>query len=166
MKPLYKVADEIKKCFVVKNNDGEYVVNEETGEIFDKDYLDQLQMDKEKKVDGIVCWIKDLQAEADACRHEEESFAERRKSAEKKIQNLKDYLTYWVAGEKFSTEHAKVSWRKSVTVNILNEEKIPKAFVISKTVTKPDKKALKEALSGGREIPGAELVTNQNIQIK
>lgn len=49
---LYRIANGIKNCFKVDEN---AVVNGETGEIFDADYLDQLKMKKEAKVDNIAC---------------------------------------------------------------------------------------------------------------
>lgn len=58
---LYRIANGIKNCFKVDEN---AVVNGETGEVFDADYLDQLKMKKEAKVDNIACWIKELEAEA------------------------------------------------------------------------------------------------------
>lgn len=40
---LYRIANGIKNCFKVDEN---AVVNGETGEVFDADYLDQLKMKK------------------------------------------------------------------------------------------------------------------------
>ena len=51
---LYRIANGIKNCFKVDEN---AVVNGETGEVFDADYLDQLKMKKEAKVDNIACSI-------------------------------------------------------------------------------------------------------------
>lgn len=58
----------------------------------------------------------------------------------------------------------KLSIRNSKAVNIIEESKVPNEFI--KVETSIDKMKLKEALKAGEIIPGAELVTNQSIQIR
>lgn len=57
-----------------------------------------------------------------------------------------------------------LSLRNSVAVNITEESKIPNEFI--KVETSVDKMKVKEALKRGELIPGAELQTNQSIQIR
>ena len=57
-----------------------------------------------------------------------------------------------------------LSLRNSVAVNIIEESKIPNEFI--KVETSVDKMKVKEALKRGEFIPGAELQTNQSIQIR
>jgi hypothetical protein len=57
-----------------------------------------------------------------------------------------------------------LSLRNSVAVNITEENKIPNEFI--KVETSVDKMKVKEALKRGELIPGAELQTNQSIQIR
>lgn len=57
-----------------------------------------------------------------------------------------------------------LSLRNSVAVNITEESKIPNEFI--KVETSVDKMKVKEALKRGEFIPGAELQTNQSIQIR
>lgn len=59
-----------------------------------------------------------------------------------------------------------VSSRKSKAVNILDVNELPTMYT-SKTVTvTPDKKLIKSAIDGGLEVPGAELVTRENLALK
>ena len=55
MATLYEIDEEILDC-----------VDQETGEIIDPEKLAQLQMDFDKKVEGIALWIKNLLSDAEA----------------------------------------------------------------------------------------------------
>lgn len=159
---LYKIARSIQKCFKIPT--GEYV-DTDTGEVFDEEYLNGLRIAKTRKIENIACWIKNLQAEADAYKKEEEAFRIRRKQAESRIESLKRYLTNWVSGEKIETDRCRVTWRKSVSVEIQDESQVPEAYKKEKVVMSIDKVAIKKALTGGEEIAGASLLEKQNIQI-
>ena len=60
----------------------------------------------------------------------------------------------------------KVSFRKSESVNIVDIDALPKEYITVKTTEMPDKTAIKRALKEGTDIAGAELVINQNLQIR
>lgn len=159
---LYKIARSIQNCF--KTPTGEYI-DTDTGEVLDEEYLNGLRIAKTRKVENIACWIKNLQAEAEAYKKEEEAFRTRRKQAENRIESLKRYLTNWVSGEKIETDRCKVSWRKSVSVEIQDESRVPKDYKKEKVIVNIDKVSIKKALTGGKEIAGATLLEKQNIQI-
>ena len=159
---LYKIARSIQKCFKIPT--GEYI-DTDTGEVFDEEYLNGLRIAKTRKVENIACWIKNLQAEAEAYKKEEEAFRIRRKQAESRIESLKRYLTNWVSGEKIETDRCKVTWRKSVSVEIQDESRVPEDYKKEKVIMNIDKVSIKKALTGGEEVPGASLLEKQNIQI-
>ena len=140
------------------------LVDEETGEILDFEAFDNLQMEKDKKIENTALWIKNLQAEAEALKAEKMAFAERQKSAENKINSLKKYLSDYLAGQKFETAKAKISFRKSEAVEIADLDKIPQEYL--KVTYAADKTAIKSALRNGVAIEGAEIVQNNNISIK
>lgn len=141
------------------------LVNLETGEILDFEAFEALHMERDRKVENICLWIKNLTAEASAIDAEIKTLTERKKAAEKKAERLKAYAKFILGGADFSTAKVSVSYRKSEAVEV-NEELLPKKY-FAKTITyKPDKKSLKELLKGGQRIKGAELVTRNNIQIK
>ena len=56
----------------------EALIDPETGELLDYDAFEQMQMDREHKIENMVCWSKSLDAEAKAIRDEEKELAERR----------------------------------------------------------------------------------------
>lgn len=64
-------------------------VDAETGEIIDEEaYVDfmQLDMEKDKKIENVGLWIKDLKAEAEAIRAEELLLSGRRRAKENKLE--------------------------------------------------------------------------------
>ena len=146
--------------------DFEFEIDEETGEILNAADLDELQMAREQKIENIGLYIKNLEAEKEAVKHEKDNFADREKRLGKKIESLKGYLTYALDGQKFSTPKVAVSFRRSESVHITDEYLIPDEYKLFTVVKKPDKKVLKDALKKGKEIMGVELVEKQNISIK
>jgi len=70
------------------------------------------------------------------------------------------------AGEKVSDTQATISTRKSVVVNITDQNLLPLECVkIIPESLCADKNAIKKAFKSG-EVPGAELVDNINLSIK
>ena len=145
--------------------DFELIVNED-GEVLNIDELDELNLAREQKIEGISLWVKNLEAEKEAVKHEKDNFADRERRLGKKIDSLKRYLTYALDGQKFSTPKVAVSFRKSESVHITDEYLIPDEYKLFTVVKKPDKKIIKDALKKGKDIMGCELVEKQNISIK
>ena len=142
-------------------------VDEETGEITeDFAMLDELQIEREQKIENSGLYIKNLTAEIESLKAEEKALYERRKSKEKRAEWLKSYLAYSLAGAKFETPKLALSFRKSIVVDVADVDKLPEEFKRVKTTIDADKTALKEALKAGALIDGATLVEKQNLQIK
>lgn len=144
----------------------DYEIDEETGEILNAEALDALQLARDEKIEGVGLWIKNLTAEAEAVKKEKDAMADRQRRLEKKAESLKNYLVYALQGERFSTPRIAISWRKSESVLIPDEALLDDRFVNITMIKKPDKKLIKDTLKAGREVPGAELITKQNLQIK
>ena len=68
--------------------------------------------------------------------------------------------------EKIETPTLKLSFRKSESVEIIDEKDVPGNFFETKTVSTVSKTKIKEAIKEGQTIPGAQLITKQNLQIK
>ena len=146
--------------------DFEFEVDEETGEILNAADLDELKMARGDKIENIGLYIKNLEAEKEAVKHEKENFADRQKRLEKKIDSLKGYLAYALDGQKFSTPKVAVSFRKSESVFVKDKYLIPDHYMNLSVVREPNKAAIKSALKRGEEIMGCELVEKRNISIK
>ena len=68
--------------------------------------------------------------------------------------------------EKIETPLIKLSFRNSESVEITNESQLDPCFIVTKTVTSPDKKAIKDAIKSGVLVEGATISYNKNLQIK
>ncbi|MBR3238474.1 MAG: siphovirus Gp157 family protein [Oscillospiraceae bacterium] len=144
----------------------------ETGEILDEEAMarvDELQLERDNKIEGVALWIKNLTAEAEALKKEKEAFAAREKAAKNKVERLKGWLAYALHGEKFKTDRTAISWRKSVALEV-NEDAIDMQRLGPEFIKLPppelNKTAIKDAIKEGAIIPGCQLVERQNIQIK
>ena len=65
---IYEINEEILNC-----------IDLETGEIIDIDRLNDLQLERDAKIENVACWIKELKAEAEAIKAEKLVLAERQK---------------------------------------------------------------------------------------
>ena len=68
--------------------------------------------------------------------------------------------------EKIETPLIKLSFRNSESVEITNESQLDACFIVTKTVSSPDKKAIKDAIKSGVFVEGATISYNKNLQIK
>lgn len=147
------------------------LIDAETGEVSDEEAFDALQMERDKKVENIGLYFKDLTAEAKAIKEEEASLAARRKSVEAKAERLKKLLDYALQGQKFSSPRLKVSYRKSSTVELaegFTDWAMSNADdLLTYSDPKPNKTAIKAAIKDGR-VPEnlAAIETHENISVK
>ena len=146
------------------------LIDEETGEIKDYEAFEELQMQKEEKIENTALWYKNLVAESKAIREEEKALAERRKSLENKAENLKNFINRTLDGNKFSTTKVAISYRKSTAVEV-DDEFIDYAMknnndLLTFKRPEPNKTVIKGMLQGGFDIPHAELVERNNMSIK
>lgn len=155
MATLYEIDQAILDC-----------IDTETGEILDMDRLNELQIQREKKVEGVACYIKNLVADAAAYKAEKEAFAERERIASRKAERLKEWLVLALEGQKFSSPKCAVSFRRSETVEVEDVKHIPAELLRVKTTVEPDKTAIKTMLKAGQEIEGCRLVEKLNTQVK
>lgn len=156
---IYEIDQAIMRC-----------VDLETGEIIDTEKLDKLQMEKEKKLENVACWIKDLKAEAEALKNEKLALAERQRVAENKAESLKKWLAYALQGEKFKTSKCAISFRKSEAVEVTDEglNNLMKEHdeLLTYKAPEPNKTAIKQALKDGLSVAGVQLVQNTSTIIK
>ena len=151
----------------------EALVDEETGEIKDFDAFEDLQMERDKKIENVACWTKNLDAEAKAIRAEELSLAERRKSLEKKRERLMEYLDRALDGNPFKSAKCSVTFRKSTRVEITNMEELVHWCVtnghdglVQYSAPSVAKSDISSLLKTGLAIDGAELATSTNVGVK
>lgn len=120
-----------------------------------------------EKLEATACYCRELLAEADAIKAEEERLAKRRKALENKSERLKNYMMPALEAMGGKVKGVMVSLRIGTTqaVKVLDLEALPEAFRRIKTTIDPDKVALKKALKDGETIPGAALEERQSVVI-
>lgn len=158
---LYEINEQILAC-----------TDPETGEIFDVDKFVSLNMERDEKIEQLCLWVKDLTAEAKAIREEEKALAERRRAAENKADNLKQFLKTQING-KFTTAKCSVSIRNNAESPKFTDEA---AFIewaeknheemLRYKQPEIDKAAVKAYLQDGNEIDGVTLERSQSLIIK
>lgn len=145
------------------------LIDPETGELLDFEKFLELEMQKNIKVENMALWYKSLCAEAEAIKNEISALSQRVKTKENTAQNLKEYLSKILNGQKFESSKCRISYRKSSAVEIENEEYFlvhANEKYLTKRLPVPNKTAIKEALMDGEQIDGARLVEKQNMTIK
>ena len=159
---LYEIDKAIAECLDL-----------ETGEILDIDRLNEMQVEREKKLENVALYIKQLEAEADAIKCEEYMLAERRKAKENKANRLKGWLASVLSGQAFETARVKLSFRKSEKVDFTDEfelltylEKNNKDHCIKYKFPDISKAEVGKLIKAGEKIPGAVLVETNNLQMK
>lgn len=158
---LYEIADRYK-------NLEELVGNEGIPQNMVLSALAEVQEEFEVKADNLVRIIRNYEAECEAYKLEEKRLADKRKAAENKIQNLKDYLKsnmIILDKKKIKTSLFNLNIQNSQpSVELVNEELIPQEYIVVKKEVA--KKPLLEALKQGIEVPGATIRQSQNLRIK
>ena len=143
------------------------LVDEETGEVVDIEALEALEMERDKKVSNIACWIKQLDAEAEAIKAEKKKLADRQSAKENKAKALRAFLARVLNGEKFEDARCKVSYRRSESVEVaedLDFNYIPDEYIkVAKSI---DKTAIKDSIKAGHTYKGVQLVQNTSVIVK
>ena len=156
---IYEINEQILNC-----------IDLETGEIIDIDRLNDLQLERDTKIENVACWIKELKAEAEAIKAEKQTLAERQRVAENKAESLKKWLAYALDGQKFKTSKCSISYRKSEAVEVTEEglNNLIKEHdeLLTYKAPEPNKTAIKQALKDGLSVQGVQLVQNTSTIIK
>lgn len=144
----------------------------ENGEIPDEaiaDTLEGMKGEFDEKIENTACYIKNLKAEADAIKAEENSLKERRQAKEHQIERFKSGMMECMSRlgiKKVEGARARVtiSTRAGASVIISPDAVIPEEY--QRTKVEPDKTALKEALKAGVAIKGVTLADCCSVTIK
>lgn len=146
--------------------------NSETGELDDQalSKINDLQDDMKSKSIALASFIKNLDAEQNAIDEAIASMARRKSSLLNKISKLNDYLKCNMEKcsiNEISSPYFDIKLKKCpLSVDIVNEDDIPKDYIKIKEVISLDKVKIKEDIQNGIDIPGALLKQNVRIEIK
>lgn len=151
------------------------LMEENGGEVTDE-ILEDLAIRRDNfqhKAEAYTRFILKLESEADAAAAEIKRIQALKKAKDNTVARLKEHLlsALMVFTEedakgirRFETPLAKLSTRKSIAVEILDEEQIPADFwVIKKEVSKS---TISTAIKDGATVPGAQLKENLSLAIR
>ena len=147
---LFKVSDDAS-------------VDTETGEVFDKEYLDNLPMEQEEKSRNVGLVIKNMSNDVEQIDREIKRLTAMKKSTQSKIESLKSYILAFGCPVKDVAVTIRFSkGRESVEVE--KGVDLPESF--RKYTWTPNKAAIGEALKEGQEIAGCRLVRKPSVSVK
>lgn len=147
---LFKVSDDAS-------------VDTETGEVFNKEYLDNLPMEQEEKSLNVGLVIKNMSNDIEQIDKEIKRLTAMKKSTQSKIESLKSYiLTYGCPVKDVAVTIRFSKGRESVEVE--KGVDLPESF--RKYTWTPNKTAIGEALKEGQEIAGCRLVRRPSVSVK
>ena len=137
-----------------------------------KEIEDELTVLLQQKSQNIIGYTRNIELTIDAMKSEEKRISEQRKALENKLVKFKDYVKECMEGNGFTkieTELGTLTIAKSpISVEIVNEDAIPKEYKQEITTVKVDKKAIADNFKATGEIPeGLNIYTNNtNLRIK
>ena len=147
---LFKVSDDAS-------------VDTETGEVFDKEYLDNLPMEQEEKSRNVGLVIKNMSNDVEQIDREIKRLTAIKKSTQSKIESLKSYILAFGCPVKDVAVTIRFSkGRESVEVE--KGADLPAPF--KKYTWVPDKTEIAKALKAGQEIAGCRLVRKPSVSVK
>lgn len=150
---LYSINYKLEKVL----QDG-FFVDEETGEFFESDDINDIEMELSEKALSVGKFIKSLRIEAEGVKKEEKALSDRRKSIESKANGLEKYLDRIIQGKVFKDSQCVVGYKAQqdeLKINI-PVEKLPKLFLRTKIeVIKND---LKKFVKDNPDTEYAEMV--------
>ena len=130
--------------------------------------LENLELSLKDKCINIAYVVQNLEADAKQIDEEIKRLQQLKKVRKNTADRLKEAVKDSMISndiEEFKTSTHTIKFRKSESVNILDENKIPSEFKVIKSEIKIDKIGLKKALKNG-DVSGAELSQNKNLTIK
>ena len=128
-----------------------------------------IAVELKNKSNNIVYVIKNLEGNNAAIDAEIERLQALKKRNSSNIDKIKANILWFMQENNVDTiksDLATFSIRKSESTDIENIEQIPQEFITVKQTFVPDKTAIKKAIKEGREVAGAKVITNYNLQIK
>lgn len=161
MMSIYNITDDFSQIMAeIESNGGEI-----SPEIDEKLQINQFNLIE--KTTNYVHVIKTLDSECDIIDIEIKRLQELKKQRSNFTQSLKDRLKNAMQAMELTeikTALNKINFRKSESVEIIDESILPNNVLIYEP--KIDKKKIKEIIKNGGVVLGAEIVVNQNLQIK
>lgn len=161
MAKLYKLTQNY-------NNLLELVDNPDVPTEMLEESLNSIDDEIDTKAENIAKVIKSIESDIAGLKGEEKRLADRRKSLEGRIDNLKEYVEgsmRAVGKEKIRGKVFTLGIQKNApSVDIIDEDVIPEQYFITKKEL--SKKDILVALKKGEEVPGAAVKQTESLRIR
>ena len=157
---------EIKEEYLNALNNLE--VNED-GEITNLDVITQIEGEFKDKAEAVACYIKSLEADAEALKKEADNLTARMKAKANRADKLRDYLAFCMTSanaERIETPKCNLFFRTASRVIVDNEAALDEKYIVYKTTTSVSKSAIKDDLMSGEVVEGAHIEVAKHLQIK
>ena len=118
-----------------------------------------------------TCWVIDhLRAQANYRAAQAKRLADIAKADNTRADALETSLLYVLTrlqpeAKRFSFPNHEITSRKSIVVEIIDVDKITAEWLQVKTITTPDKNAIKDAIKKGTKVEGAAVINRTNWKI-
>ena len=149
-----EIGEEMNKC-----------IDPETGE-FDEERYNELQGERDDKLERMGCFGKWCDAMIAALREEKKNIDADIESYQNRKESMLAFADSQLQGEKFVTEKCKFTYRKSYSTGILNEAAVPEEYFDVKVERKVSKKRILEDLKAGKAVEGCELLEKNNLSVR
>lgn len=140
------------------------LIDEETGEVFDTEEAEKLQMEREKKIEGLALMEKEVDLRIRSIDQAIKELEEKKEKAKKTREKIIEFLTVTLDGKNFETPNALCKFTPSDRIEVECVDKLPKEYI--RYLPQPNKTAIKKALDEGKTVDGAKKVHYLNLKIK
>lgn len=133
--------------------------------------LNEIEDTLEGKLENCCKAMRNYECEIAAYDCEIDRLIQQRQSIEAKVRSVRNYIDYTLMAIKGPEAKVKAGtfalcYRAAVSVEVIDEEQLDPRYRTEKVTSAPNKKAIREDIQAGIEVPGAKLVTNYRMQIK
>jgi len=168
---LYAIADDYRaSLYDIQNTLEDVEINDEDKQSLIVDSLADIKDSFETKALNVASFIANLKLEAIAVKTAEQRMTHRRRSLERQVEWLTDYLFCQLQKmdlKKLSNEQLTLSIKNNpAKVIISNEDDIPDQFKETVSSTKVLKSQIASAIKSGESIDGVYLEGSQRLDIK
>lgn len=156
---LFEIRDQIEHVLATEVD--------EHGEIQDSalEKLSALGVELEALALDLAAYAVGEHAEAEAVAAQAKRLGERAARHGRRAAWLEGVIARNLApGQKLRDERVSISWRRSTAVQITDEAALPDELF--RYTRAADKAEIKRKLTAGKKVPGAELVTRDNLVIR
>jgi len=162
-KSIYNISSELEEIFrAIEDSDGEMNEEMSTSLTITQQELENKGIQYGFKVMSINSENEQIDAEIERL----QKIKKRNVSLETKLKDILSDTMQHFGIDELKTPTLRVFFRKSESVDIINEDLVDIKYKVEETKYKVDKKLIKEVLKKGENVFGAKLNNTPKIQIK